>query len=730
MEKKSKYIDYGQDIASVCGSDIHKILRTIAFRYIGQNPQNPFGFHVFHKDGFLSHPDGRYNLNLDEKLEETKLGEVSYICTQFWKETSGSQSFLVSCYGPVIIYMNGKMSYRSTVREDVNVQIQKTIEISYQPGWNVMVIKCTKAASGFGCIIGAYEPNWNWVSFMTPFNERKGQLGFVYSEALEDSEETDSVLISLKVSMSEEITRFQWFPKREWDKEIPSQFALERIYGICMGETACGWSSVYQTNRSQPAVQIKLKTCGLTEVYIDGVKILSTEQDTVTNIELEYGSHSILVTCQCRNREHWGFTLEFLTAEDKQLPFQLPCNVLGTKDPWLYLGTLNLGEIDPEKIQTLYKLFGNENKRYWQIDEPNAHVRPVLENQGFGRWNYPLGVTLYGLMATARILGSNEMIQYVTAHIEECVRMYEYSLWDSEQYGFPEINNQLVGLKMLDDCGSFGSAMLELHDTSLEQYTKPIAVQIANHMLHLQERQPDGAYYRRCTGHYMENTLWVDDLYMSVPFLCRYYQLSGDAVYLEDAINQFVQFQKYLFIPEQQVMSHVYDFKYNTATKMPWGRGNGWCFFSLSELLEILPKEHIKRGELLNFFNQLAEGYLLLQGAEGLWHQLLTHPDSYEESSCTAMFVYALCRGIRFGWLNDDLLGRALDAVYKGWNGLTKKAIDRHGNIHGVCRGSAYSFSPRYYKEELLWITNDPHGIGIVLLAGIEIEKLDSYQFA
>ena len=105
-----------------------------------------------------------------------------------------------------------------------------------------------------------------------------------------------------------------------------------------------------------------------------------------------------------------------------------------------------------------------------------------------------------------------------------------------------------------------------------------------------------------------------------------------------------------------------------------------------------------------------------LQGKSGMWHQLLTHPDSYEETSCTSMFVYGLCRGLRFGWLAENQRGDALEAVRRGWHGIISRSVDRGGNVYGICRGSSYSFTPEYYKEELLWIVNDPHGIGIVHL--------------
>jgi unsaturated rhamnogalacturonyl hydrolase len=48
--------------------------------------------------------------------------------------------------------------------------------------------------------------------------------------------------------------------------------------------------------------------------------------------------------------------------------------------------------------------------------------------------------------------------------------------------------------------------------------------------------------------------------------------------------------------------------------------------------------------------------------------------------------------------------------------------------VHGVCSGSRYSFTAEYYKNDLLTVTNDNHGIGIILLAAVEVIKLKRWQ--
>jgi rhamnogalacturonyl hydrolase YesR len=139
-------------------------------------------------------------------------------------------------------------------------------------------------------------------------------------------------------------------------------------------------------------------------------------------------------------------------------------------------------------------------------------------------------------------------------------------------------------------------------------------------------------------------------------------------------------------------------------------------------LLAVLPADYPLRPELLDMFRQLCQGYLALQDSAGMWHQVLTHPDSYPESSCTAMFVYAFSRGVQYGLLEEN--EPYIKAALKGWEAINKTSIDQTGNVYGVCRGSEFSFSPSYYKNELLPNLNDTHGIGIVQLAGVEVRNL------
>jgi rhamnogalacturonyl hydrolase YesR len=97
--------------------------------------------------------------------------------------------------------------------------------------------------------------------------------------------------------------------------------------------------------------------------------------------------------------------------------------------------------------------------------------------------------------------------------------------------------------------------------------------------------------------------------------------------------------------------------------------------------------------------------------------------ESYQESSCTAMFACAFSRGIRNGWYEDPAVYR--EGCIRACEGLKKMAIDTDGHVWGVCRGSEFSCSKHYYAEQLLPRLDDTHGIGIILLALCERMKLD-----
>lgn len=695
-------------------------LRIVSNRYMGNNPRAPVDFRAFCHRGILCASDYRYLADFSALYPDAQNEQCVTAWSMMWVPDDSELMFDINCFGPMRVMVNGEQVWRSNIFTERYPDKRNRITIALKKGWNNFVVIAKKTRGGFGWKLGSWLGKHPYV-FMMPSADRQGQEGWLYTKPHGPEFE-----ILPSIGQTEAETGIEWNPKMGWSAERAIQDRFTRIYGSHYEKSALAWTVIHNTGAEAIEVAFTGRYKGATRILVNDDTAFESKNcgSFSGKARLQPGRNDIMV-CVTGNADGWDFNLD-IESEGKNLQRECPCPIKGSDQTWLYAGPFD--PANTPEIATLKDFFHVHETvngpGYWRLDAPDTYLRIYNDNPLYGRWNYPLGVTVYGLLHAGLALQSDDLVSYVRDHVQVCCTTYPYSKWDRAQFGGPtHVHRLLSSIDSLDDCGSFGSSMMEVaKHTNIEGYVD-IAHFVADYVVNKQDRFPDGTFYRRDMMHaFHENTMWADDLYMSVPFLCRYYQLTGDRRYIDDAARQFLGFRKRLYIPEQKVMSHVFDLRRNMATGVPWGRGNGWTLFSLSELLAVLPEDHSHRQELLGFFRDMCSGILALQDAEGMWHQVLTHPDAYPETSCTAMFIYGFSRGVQYGWLEQP--EAYIQAVFKAWNALNKVSIDSEGNVYGVCRGSEFSFTPDYYKHELLPRLNDTHGIGIVLLAGVEVIKL------
>lgn len=710
------YFDDSQSINAYEGTDPQAIISSLAYRYMGQNLKHGLYYRAYTNNGIVRTTDYRYLVDFNKIFPDSKDKECVWAFTKFYSAGKSSFGWDINCFGPMVVYVNGEVAYKSDIFKERYSETSTRVFMDVEEGWNDIRIQFKKTKAGFGGQFGTWIGKWDMYTLM-PTKERDGQEGFVFTELVPDDYVPD-----FEIGMSEKNFDKKLYPVINWSDDEMKKGQLTRMFGTPNGQYAVGYTKVFADDINNTTHKFTLDTKGETVVYIDKKEVFKTKGGKETfDATLPLGTYDIYVKCIC-NGSDWGYTLECDTVE-----FESAARVKGTDDVWMYIGTfVNDFEFPFDTASDMLHIVG-EPATYWRLDAPDTFVRPYNENTLFGRWNYPLGVTMYGLLHTAIAIGSEDIKNYIKDHVQLCIDTLEYALWDKEQYGgATSIHNLLTSIDSLDDCGSFASMMLEVNKYLGLRDVKKVADYVGDYIYNHQSRLEDGTFFRKEMMHHFHNmTMWADDLYMSVPFLVRYSQFTGDQKYLDDAANQFFGFKKRLFMPEEKIMSHVYDFKYDSKTNVPWGRGNGWVVFSMTELLEVLPEDHPKRNDLIEFLNTLCEGYLALQDDEGMWHQVLNDHESYPETSCTSMFIYAFSRGIRFGWLKNP--EKYVKAIYKAWKGISKTSVDSNGNVYGVCRGSEFSFIADYYKYELGWNLNDTHGTGIVMLAGIEVIRLNKF---
>ncbi|HTT67408.1 MAG TPA: glycoside hydrolase family 88 protein [Gemmatimonadales bacterium] len=341
----------------------------------------------------------------------------------------------------------------------------------------------------------------------------------------------------------------------------------------------------------------------------------------------------------------------------------------------------------------------------------------------YNDWRYWNGVLN---LAMGRLAGATDDARYRTFAGRNIVFAFDHAAWFAARYhgedrwAYPFAHH--FGMVELDDYGAEGAVTTDLLVSGPDDRLKQYVERAARYATTDQVRLPDGTLARSRPRRF---TIWADDLFMSVPFLVRTYARTGEQRWLDDAVHQAISYHRHLDDPRTGLMYHNW---YSDSAGGEgagaqhgvafWGRANGWAMMAQAELLDRLGPGDRARDTVLALFRRQVAALARYQDSTGLWHQLLDKPDSYLETSASAMFVYAIARGVSQHWLPAAYAAVAR----KGWQGVMTR-IRPDGQIEGTCAGTGTSddIADYYARPTPL---NDVHGVGPLLLAGAAILQL------
>lgn len=335
-------------------------------------------------------------------------------------------------------------------------------------------------------------------------------------------------------------------------------------------------------------------------------------------------------------------------------------------------------------------------------------------NQGTYRLtSYEWAVMYNALLDAAEATGDKRYADYVSDRIGFLAR-------EADNYqGDPSTDGQMRQVMMpatLDDAGAMSGAWMRAQmadstlklDKYIEQYWDIV------------EKTPvrltDGTIARN-RPHY--RAVWCDDMYMALPSMAVRAIYTDEPQHLDAAADIALGFIKRMWMPDKGIFRHGYVEGASHQPSLAWGRANGWAMLTLSQLLDYLPENNSKRTRILEIFQAHASGLARLQGIDGFWHQLLDRPDTYNETSATAIFAYCLAHGINRGWLDPVMFGPVAQLA---WEAVASK-INDNGEIEDVCVGTGMAFDPAYYAYRPVSV-KAAHGYGPTIWAGSEVIKM------
>jgi len=344
--------------------------------------------------------------------------------------------------------------------------------------------------------------------------------------------------------------------------------------------------------------------------------------------------------------------------------------------------------------------------------------RPIrtaaLDSRGgqFNDWDYPMGVVLAGMLLATEVTGDSRYQDYTLKNFDFVFDHLDYFRKQAAEFGQPSHGfSRLLNIRELDDCGAIGAALVKAYAKKPDPRYRAAIDAIADHIAHKQMRMPDGTLARPRP---LPVSLWIDDAYMSIPFLAQMGRLTGDRTWFDDAARQVIQMSQRLQDPATGLYQHSW-YENNEHPAFYWGRGAGWGLMAAAELLSVLPQDHPSRGRVLEIFQRGVRGAASLQSGVGMWHQLLDKTDSYLETSASAMFTFAIARGVNRGWLSPVYA----PVAQTGWQAVSKRVLP-DGRIEGICVSTTAAYDSVYYYNRPTDL-GAMQGYGPVLMDGAEV---------
>lgn len=340
------------------------------------------------------------------------------------------------------------------------------------------------------------------------------------------------------------------------------------------------------------------------------------------------------------------------------------------------------------------------------------------------KWTYDQGVILKGIEGLWYRTGEPEYFNYLQKSMDLFVNdKGEIRTYKASDYN---LDNVLCG-----------RILLTLYKvTGKEKYYK--AAFTLREQLKTQPRTNQGGFWHKKIYPYQ---MWLDGLYMAEPFYAEWAATYNEPAAFDDIAHQFIEMEKHARDAKTGLLYHGWDESKQQKWANPqtglsphfWARAMAWYGMALVDVLENFPDGHKNKDSVKLILKRFADAIQKVQDpATGLWYDIINLPaakGNYVEASASSMFVCAIAKAVRLGFLPASYISISK----KGYDGILKKFVvtDANGqtNLNGTVSVSGLGGKPyrdgsyEYYMSEKV-VVNDPKGVGAFLQAANEMELL------
>ena len=310
---------------------------------------------------------------------------------------------------------------------------------------------------------------------------------------------------------------------------------------------------------------------------------------------------------------------------------------------------------------------------FWSDDKSPEHIGRLVSGELFTREDFMMYITselttlhyaeacaAFGVTRLAGLLNDSLTIDRIIA-----------------RYGHV-IDSGLISDVGHVDINVYGILPLEIYLHTKEEKYLNEGIRLADHQW--EDPLPNGMSN--------QTRYWIDDVYMIASLQTQAYRATGNEIYLERAA---LEVNAYL----EKLQQSNGLFHHGENAPFFWGRGNGWVAAGLAELISVLPESNPYYDSIIVGYKQMMASLLKYQAEDGMWRQMIDYPDSWKETSSTAMFGFAIAQGVKKNILDDPVYTMAYQ---KAWLALCDY-VDDEGKLGDVCVGTGQSTDADYYLQ-------------------------------
>ena len=363
-------------------------------------------------------------------------------------------------------------------------------------------------------------------------------------------------------------------------------------------------------------------------------------------------------------------------------------------------------------------------------DAPVWNIEKI--KQGLkSKWNYIDGCMIKAVLQMYDLTKDEKYLKFADDFID--YRVFEDGT----------IDGYSIGEKNIDNVNA-GKTLFELYDlTGKEKYKK--AADLVYSQIEIMPRCKNEA---RSFWHkdIYPNQVWLDGLYMGLPFYLEYETRYNNRKNYPDIFGQFKFVIENMKNPLNGLYFHAIDTskeafwcdKVTGLSQHSWLRAIGWYTMALIDTLDQVDNsDHKYDAEckmLEDAFKDLVDSMLKYQDESGMWYQVVNYggmDKNYLETSGSSIMAYGILKGIRLGFLSDDYAQYAKKAIDGICERYLKTNEDGSLSRGGICLVAGLGGNGRrpgtydYYMSEPV-VEDDAKGVGPFLLAYTELLRYES----